>query len=100
MIKMGRKYNKPYKKGKYLSSKPFGKSWLADKSKTAKNTLRNIPSNRRIWARDTRKYDLWGIDTRPPDTRNIFRYRSRSKKRLGKKIGRENRTYRKYYRRK
>lgn len=93
---MGRKYNTPYKRGRYHYSK---KALKADVSKTAKNTLKDTPANRRKWARDPRKYDIWGIDTRPKDEflYTYFKYRRRSKKILGKKKGRENKHYRRYW---
>lgn len=93
---MGRKYHKGgYKKGKFLSTsgkkygKGYTKSQIADLSKTAKITY-----NYALWKSDPRKYDFKGIDTRDASK---FKYKARSKKKLGKKLGRQNKSYRRYW---
>jgi len=88
---MGRKYNKTYKKGKFIQGSV--KAIRADKART-----RNVIDDYNLWKSDTRKYDFRGIDTRPDDIKGIFKYKFRSKKRLGKKIGRENKHWRRYWR--
>lgn len=96
---MGRKFNKTYKKGSFHKYWPYSKGWKADLAKTSRKTLPNTPRNFEIWKKDTRKYDIIGIDTRPKSTLGVFKYRFRSKKRLGKKKGRENMHWRRYYKR-
>ena len=94
---MGRKYNTPYKKGKFL--KGTLKSVRADRSKTAKN----LTTNYAVWKSDSRKYDYPHIDTgndfaKFNDGKKVkFKYKFRSKKKLGKKKGRENKHYRRYW---
>lgn len=89
---MGRKYNTPYKKGKFLSGST--KSIKADRARTSKHVTRDY----NLWKSDTRKYDYHPIDTRPSITEGLFKYKYRSKKKLGKKVGRENKHYRRYWR--
>lgn len=102
---MGSKYNKKYKKGKYNAPyfgkrNKFGysKAQLADKSKWNSRIL--FPTqrgHRELWLTDTRKYDLYGIDTPPTKNQRVFNYKYRSKLRDGKKVGRENKRYRRYW---
>jgi hypothetical protein len=99
---MGSKYNQTYKKGKftdnskwssYRNNKGLSKSQIADYSKTA-----NVTDNRKLWLSDTRRYDFPGVDTRRDGDRlGAFNYKFRSKKKIGVKSGRENKTYRRYW---
>lgn len=103
---MGRKYNTPYKKGK------FGKTAKATKADYAKTAWKNLTENKKLWLSDTRKYDMPYKDTgqdfaylkegnasRDRFVNKVFKYKRRSKKRLGKKLGRENKHWRRYWRR-
>ena len=100
---MGRKYNLRYKKGKfnnnshwhpYRNIKGLSKSQIADYSKTSKY----LTEDRKLWMSDPRKYDLVGVDTRREGERiGAFNYKYRSKKKLGRKFGRENKHYRRYF---
>lgn len=93
---MSKEYNKKYKKGKFLTSK---KAWLADLARTPKRfdkrkgrwvfnykrILPNTPSGRKLWQKDTRKYDLEYVDTGTDFARSRgerpykFKYKARSK---------------------
>lgn len=88
---MGTKYNQKYKKGKFLSGSI--KSQKADYSRNSKN----ITENYNLWKSDTRKYDFPGLDTKRDMPVGIFKYKFRSKKKLGKKANRQNKHYRRYW---
>lgn len=95
---MGRKYNLKYKKGKFATSgrtsSGYSKSQKADWARTA---WKGLTEDRKLWLSDTRKYDLVGVDDGRSKPNDAFKYKYRSKKRLGKKPGRENKHWRRYY---
>lgn len=103
---MSREYNRKYRKGKYTDENSLYKrnrygltrSQRADKAKWASVIyFKERPGDVDRWLRDTRQSDLMGVDTPPQKGQRVFNYKSRSKKRLGKKPGRENKHWRRYW---
>ena len=102
---MGRKYNRKYQKGKFRTSEK------AKKADFARTAWKNLTDDPEVWKSDTRKYDMpykdtgadyiranRGLGSVASFNKKVFKYKFRSKKKLGKKLGRENKHYRRYWR--